>query len=705
MSPSVRNRVLPVVIVALAVGIRLAYWFSITDHPEFQTPTLDARWFHDQALAIGNGAWTGGDAIFRAPLYPYFLSSIYGITGPDPGVARLVQLLLGGITVALLMVLALRIFDRTTSILTGLLAATYWISIYFEGELLISSILPLLGAILLLGLSRVWTVTVSGGRGAAAAGLLLGLFAAARPNILLFLPVATLFLARRRLRNGILFGAVSLCIVGGLTVRNHLVSGEWTLIASQGGLNFYLGNHPESDGRHAVFPGLVSWRNDDIERLTAARIGHMPKQAELSRYWMNEAIKLVRENPGTFVSGLLRKAAFLAGGYEIGNNRDIESYRDENRLLAFPSPGWSVLIPLALAGSILARRRNRTPWLLESYAVVYGISIILFFVCGRFRVPILPALFPLAAAGLAEFGRRIRSKSPVSSLLLVLFLIAGIAASSADPFHIRLSTSGQEAFHRGNVLARNEQVDQAIAAYEESIELLPQFAGSHHHLGSVLIGSGRIQDGLAHLHEANRLEPLNPKVLVTIADHYRDFGQLSEAEEYYRRTIEVDPYYPDGYFDLGGMLAEQGRTEEAEELLRRGLGLYPGDRVGLFNLGKLLSSTGRSDEAIPILEQASEAEPGSAGGWFELGNAYYQSSRIDQSIGAWKRAAVLDPLHIQSRMNLALALVRSNRTGEAIDALEDVLQIDKGHEGARARLRMLSSYRGEPPPSAPPAAR
>ena len=139
----------------------------------------------------------------RDPFYPLLLAALYRLAGADPAVARAFQLLLGCVTVGLLVILGKRIFGPTEGILTGVIGAAYWISIYFEGELLIASVLPLLATLVLLVL--LWADRTGGGASALIAGALLGLFAAARPNVLLFLPVAAVWLALRRRKSSMVF--------------------------------------------------------------------------------------------------------------------------------------------------------------------------------------------------------------------------------------------------------------------------------------------------------------------------------------------------------------------------------------------------------------------------------------------------------------------------------------------------------------------
>ncbi len=672
-------------VLLLALTVRLSYFATLARGDDFRTPSLDGRWFHAQALAIEEGNWHERESTFRAPGYPLFLAAVYAALSADPAAARLVQLLLGVLTVYLVIRLTSRLFDADAAVVSGVLASLYWVTLYFEGELLIASILPLAAALLFNTLltARERKDDTS----ALLAGLSAALFVLLRPNVILFLPLAVAGLARRRMRSTILFTAVIAVSLVPVTLRNRITSGEWIFLASQGGLNFYIGNHPSADGMHAVFPGLSSWNNDDIRRLTAGRVGHVPGEGELSRYWAGEAARSIASDPAHFARLLLKKSIYLLGGYEIGNNRDLYRFRDGNGVLSLPLPGWAVVLSLAAAGFLSRRRRWGEEKVLVLYLAAYAVSILLFFVCARFRVPLVPALLPFAGAGLTMTARAVRRGG--ASLAVPLLLLAGTALLSADPLGSRDSTEGQDSFQRANLLARLGRPKEAIAAYEKAIEKMPAFPGAHYHLGVVLIGEGRREEGRKELVEAIRLDRRNAKVRNVLALDLASTGETAEAKRTYRDAIAADPYFPDTYINFGGLLAMEGKRAEAEELFRNGGELLPGDPVPLLNLGKLLFSEGRVDEAIPLLRDAARLGVDRVDCNVELGSALFSIGDFDGAVSSFRRAATLDPNDTSCLMNLALALVRKGDRQGAAEMLRRVVRIEPANEAARDRLAAL----------------
>lgn len=113
------------------------------------------------------------------------------------------------------------------------------------------------------------------------------------------------------------------------------------------------------------------------------------------------------------------------------------------------------------------------------------------------------------------------------------------------------SADAAELFARGIALEEdpNNQV-QAIATYQEVLQLDPEHAAAHINLGTL----------------------------------YYNRQEYALAEKHYRRAIEVDPRYALAYFDLGNVLDETGRVSEAISTYNTALQLAPTYADAHYNL-------------------------------------------------------------------------------------------------------------------------
>ncbi|MCK4774417.1 MAG: glycosyltransferase family 39 protein, partial [Candidatus Krumholzibacteria bacterium] len=329
---------------------------------------MDSKYHDEWAWGLASGQWDPDivsvrtDPYFRAPLYPYCLAGLYRVLGRDYYAARLVQALIGAATVVLLFLVTIRMFGRRAAILAGLLYIGYWPMTYFSGELLI----PVVA--IALDLTMILLLLVASGKRSmllwALAGAFLGMSGIARPNVLLAAPFLGIWIWRSvrpatygpsPWRSILAFYLASLAVVAPVTFRNAIVGGDFVPIASQGGVNFYIGNNPEADGVTAIAPGTRGdwWGGfNETRDLAEQELGRELKYSEISRYWYRQGLRFWTDHPVGAVKLYLRKFVLLFGNGEISNNRQIYFMRSRSRVLKSLPINFSVLFAFAALGVI-----------------------------------------------------------------------------------------------------------------------------------------------------------------------------------------------------------------------------------------------------------------------------------------------------------------------------------------------------------------
>lgn len=306
------SQILVVFLVALAV--RLFYFSELIHFPLADSPVMDALYHHEWAQKIAKGeGWAG--TYFRAPAYPYFLGFLYKICGVTLWVPRLLQLVLGAFTCVAVTLIAREQFEGKVAYVSGLVAALYGPLVFFEGELLVETLMvpAALWGVWLLLRDRLFS-----------SGLLLGLAAITRPNILLFLvAVPVLLLVQRggsRAWRYLLPLVGAALVIVPVTIRNLIVAGDRVLIASQGGVNFYIGNNPLSDGVTAVVPGTeATWWGGyyDTIRIAEQAAGRSLKASEVSDYWFGRGAEFILDAPIPWLKLMIKKPIFFGRGLNL----------------------------------------------------------------------------------------------------------------------------------------------------------------------------------------------------------------------------------------------------------------------------------------------------------------------------------------------------------------------------------------------------
>lgn len=199
VSISGKQRIWGIAIISLAVLIRTVYLIQTSRaSPFFYDLSIDSLYHHLMALKISGGSFEISGPFFRAPLYPLFLGMLYSVIGESIFAAVLAGHLMGILITIIIFMTGVRFFNLPTASAAALLYAFYWPALYFEGQLLVDTLFSLLVLLAVYLLLRTTEQTDSK-RGIICSGILLGLAAITRANILLFYPVAVLWLFLRRI--------------------------------------------------------------------------------------------------------------------------------------------------------------------------------------------------------------------------------------------------------------------------------------------------------------------------------------------------------------------------------------------------------------------------------------------------------------------------------------------------------------------------
>ncbi len=177
------------IIFFVSFGIRLVYLNQLQSMPTFEQPVMDEKYHLELADQINSPAGYPDEPYFRAPLYPYYLAFVSNAVGGSIYWMRFIQIIIGSMLPVLLLFLGLKIFNKLKIIayISSGIAIIYPTFLYFDASLLITSLMVLLTTMLVLQLYRCQEKPTTASF--IIAGILLGVTALARPNVLLFGPL------------------------------------------------------------------------------------------------------------------------------------------------------------------------------------------------------------------------------------------------------------------------------------------------------------------------------------------------------------------------------------------------------------------------------------------------------------------------------------------------------------------------------------
>ena len=665
---------------------------QLRGHPLTQpTAGLDTTVYVDLAWQVAGGNYTLGPGLyFVSPLYIYFLAAVLNAFHSFTAV-RLVQIALGTAAVGCIFVAAREWCGPRAAWAAAVLAASTGLFTFYEALLLQAALDPFLTAAALAALA----VALRGRRSVGwffAAGLLFGIQTLNRPNMLIPAAVMVVLLAAgRRWRPAVLMAVGLTAALAPVTVRNFAVAGDWSPVSSHGGLNFYIGNNPEADGTYHTVPGIrpnIAGQQEDARRVAEQAVGRPLGDSEVSAYFYGLGWNWVRSHPRDAAVLFARKLAYTFNAATISLNYSYPFYAyDARTLLAVLFVGAWLLVPLGLLGLVVAapadRRFEYIVW--ASFVPVYAISVAVFFVSDRYRLPLLVPLCAGAGAALDWMWVhvfRLKAEGTACASLVALAIFAN--------WPLRLDDGrAEERTRMAEAMVANDRFDEAEEWTTKAEQHNPTPGLLHFRVGRLLVGRRRPDAALPHLQRALALDPNQPEVTYALGQALVDAGRPADAVPHLRKALNAGVRVDLAGFDLARALGALGDRAGALQVLQGVRPANPQDAQSWDTLGQLALQLEAPSLAAAFFDRAVTAAPRASKPRQDLGLALAMMGRYPEAIAQFEQAVLLDPADPGAQLNLAVAYAETGRKDDARLHVEEALRLKPDYERARQFLAVL----------------
>ena len=516
-----------------------------------------------------------------------------------------------------------------------------------------------------------------------AVGLAAGALMLTRENALVFVAAIIVWLMLRRsvalkvraICAGLFLLGLAVVLLP-IAIRNQVVGGEFHLTTSQFGPNFYIGNNAKADGTYQALRygrGAAKYERRDATELAEKAAGKKLTPGEVSAYWTGQAWEYIKSEPGDWLGLMGRKFFLLCSAVEAIDTEDQHTHADWSLPLRLSGYfcHFGVVLPLALLGAWLTWDQRGKLTLVYLLLAVYAASVLMFYVFGRYRYPLVPFLVLFAGAGLVQVRELLQRRPgwrialPIGAVVVLAVLSNWPAGGSADA--ARAST-----YSNMGVSLRNEgKFEEAAVQYRRAIELNPSNLGAHYNLANTLLALNRLDEAIVEFRLALRLDPSRYEVRTNLANTLVRVGRLDEAATEYELALESKPDAADTVKNLALTLERQGEVDRAAGQWRRLLELKGDHALAHYHVGLILAQRDEVEAAIGHLKQAAEARGDWADPHYALGGIYYRQGRSDLAVDQWRKTVSLSKSAPGPLNSLAWVLATSGdeTLGEPAEAI------------------------------------
>jgi len=201
-------------------------------------------------------------------------------------------------------------------------------------------------------------------------------------------------------------------------------------------------------------------------------------------------------------------------------------------------------------------------------------------------------------------------------------------------------------------------------------------------LGDSYAGLKDVQASLREIRQATELSPDKPRPFFNLAILQSGGQQNTQAEESFKKALQLDPKYLPAVLSLGNFYMRQKRWSESEQQFRRAIELQPKQPLSRVALAALYLAQDQKAQAVQSLVEAKKALHDDSEGYRLLGDFYLLIGDLNKAVTEYHSLYREHPKDPVVRKNYIHLLTRAGRLDEAEKLNAEVLHQNPKDPGA-----------------------
>lgn len=566
-------------ILSVALIVRLVVLIDFYRSIFWKVIRLDSATYNNWAHSIiQSGDWIGRDPFFMTPLYPYLLAFLYNIFGDDIAVVRIFQIFISVWTVSLIYFSAKNLFSNKTALISGIIAALYGPFILFTNLLFVETVKIFFVSLALFILTTVKESNVN--KNMFLVGLVIGFSSLCRASDMLLLIVAGISIMQPALKLSYRLKRLSFLMLGfcfviiPVTVRNYVVSDEFVLITSNGGINFYIGNNEKATGLYNNSDKIDISNDPNGSNFLEVQYNRKFNPSEASSFWYKKATDYIFKNPLAYSQLFIRKCLLFINSKEIGQLGYGYDYisSEVSKTLKYLI-GFIFVFPFSVIGIGVLWRERKRYFILYGFLIAEVLSVVLFFITDRFRLSSLPMLIILSSVGIIYLYEQLVSQRYTKIIILGGIVLLSYAMMTVLNITIPPNFTN-EFYNVGKTYFDEKKYIEALESYKKALVYSDAYQ-LRNSIGDVYAAMNYYPLAIEQYKLASAMNPMQSSSMFSIGSLFARQQQFDSAVVYFEKTKIINRQFAPAYLNVGLCYWYMGNFKEAYNNLKQYLILEP----------------------------------------------------------------------------------------------------------------------------------
>ncbi len=214
------------------------------------------------------------------------------------------------------------------------------------------------------------------------------------------------------------------------------------------------------------------------------------------------------------------------------------------------------------------------------------------------------------------------------------------------------------------------QIDEAVAAYEDVIDIHSEFRAAHERLAAIALKRHELDTAIVHYEHLCWADPSCATTNMTLANLYIRAGRYDDAIQRYRYVTCLDPSNWEARDDLAAVYDQTGQYAKAIPLLLDLIDEEPGIAQHRVRLGDLYVRTGAFRKALGEFRKAVELGPDYLEAFIKLGVGHLRGGDVTEAMRWFGRAIEINDQLLAAYVGLGVAQQEAGRTDEARESFD-----------------------------------
>ncbi|BAY19779.1 serine/threonine kinase [Anabaenopsis circularis NIES-21] len=268
------------------------------------------------------------------------------------------------------------------------------------------------------------------------------------------------------------------------------------------------------------------------------------------------------------------------------------------------------------------------------------------------------------------------AKSLVVKLFWAIFLLGITGITSLFVVNKINANNAIELSKQGNTLFELQRYQDALSAYEEAVNIRPDYAQGWNGQGKTLFKLKQYDEALTAYEKAIQIQPDYVDAWSGRGFTLQKLQRYPEAIAAFDKALQLHDDYPEVWNAKGEVFSGLKQYDNAIKAYDKAIDLKSDYVEAWYSKGLVWQNLKNYDEAIAAYNKALEIKSDYYQAWYNRGNALVNLNRYEDAFTAYDKAVQYQPSYYQAWLSRGNVLITLRRYAEAVESFNQVIKND-----------------------------